>query len=267
MRTETLEVCYTTLGLTPDAGWNEIKQAYRTLVKRWHPDRFATDTDQQRQALERFHAITHAYTMLRAHQAAADRARPHGRWRCQRARVLSWAVRGAWYLGIGGLIAVGYSTFQPPYRHTAPSAPPAQLPGRLTQPVSPRAYVTVGSTHEAVRAIQGPPTWATDRIWEYGGSRLYFKAGRVTGWDIWPGSPLQVQLLPVVSINPVPAYFTVGSTKDEVLAVQGTPTRVTERLWEYGVSRVFFTDNRVTRWEMWPGSPLQAHLVPVEPET
>ena len=267
MGTETLEACYKALGLTPDAGLHEIKQAYRTLVKRWHPDRFAPDTDRQRQALEHFHAITHAYARLRAHQAAADLARSPRRWWRQHGRSVSWAARGAWYLGIGGLIAIGCYAFQPTFRHTAPSAPLLRLSGGLAQAVSPRAYVTVGSTYEAVRAIQGTPTWATDRIWEYGGSRLYFKAGRVTGWDIWPGSPLKVQLLPAASLNPVPAYFTVGSTKDEVLAVQGTPTRVTERLWEYGVSRVFFIDNRVTRWEEWPGSPLQARLLPIEPET
>src|SRR4030095_650163 len=47
--------------LTPDAKFNDIKHAYRTLVKRWHPDRFATDTDRQRQALEHFYAVTYAY--------------------------------------------------------------------------------------------------------------------------------------------------------------------------------------------------------------
>ena len=77
MGPETLEACYKILGLTPDAKFNEIKHAYRTLVKRWHPDRFGTDADQQRQALECFHAITHAYAMLRAHQAAADLSRRH----------------------------------------------------------------------------------------------------------------------------------------------------------------------------------------------
>jgi hypothetical protein len=267
MDAETLVACYKTLGLTPDAQDNEVKHAYRTLVKRWHPDRFATDSDRQRQALERFHAITHAYTLLRAHQAAADLSRLHGsRWR-QRVRALSGVGRGAWCLGLGGLIIVGCYALPPIFRHAAPTAPPARLPGGLAQAVSPRPYVTIGSTHDAVRAIHGPPTWATDRVWEYGGSRLYFKAGRVIGWDIWPGSPLQVQLFPAASINPVPASFTVGSTKDEVLVVQGTPTKVTERLWEYGASRVFFTDNRVIRWEVWPGSPLHAHLLPVEPET
>src|SRR5215813_4610000 len=267
MGPETLEAYYTTLGLNPDAKFNEIKHAYRTLVKRWHPDRFATNADQQRQALERFYAITHAYAMLRAHQAAADLPRLHGGWWRQRVRALSWVGRGAWCLGIGGLIVVGCYAVQPLFRHAASAVPPTRLPGGLAQSVSPHAYITIGSTHDAVRAIHGPPTWATDRVWEYGGSRLYFKAGHVIGWDIWPGSPLKVQLLPATSSSPMPAYFTVGSTKDEVLAVQGTPTRVTERLWEYGGSRVFFTDHRVTRWEVWSGTPLHAHLLAVEPET
>jgi hypothetical protein len=267
MSPETLKGCYETLGLTPDATGSEMKHAYKTLVKRWHPDRFAANPDQQRQALERFHTITQAYAMLRAHRAAADLSRPHAcRWRW-RVRVPSWVGRGAWGLGIGGLIVVGCYALQPTFRHAAPAAPPARLPGGLVQSVSPQAYITIGSTHDAVRAIQGTPTWATDRVWEYGGSRLYFKEGRVTGWDIWPGSPLKVQLFPAAPINPVPTFFTVGSTKDEVLAVQGTPTRVTERLWEYGASRVFFTDHRVTRWEMWPGSPLHARLLPGKPET
>ena len=267
MSPETLDACYTTLGLTPDAKFNEMKHVYRTLVKRWHPDRFATNTDQQRQALEHFHAVTRAYAMLRAHRAAADLVHPHRGWWCQRVRALSWVSSGAWCLGIGGLIIAGCYACQPIFRHAIPAASPTRLPGGLAQSVSPRTYITVGSTYEAVRTIQGTPTLATDRLWEYGGSRLYFKAGHVIGWDIWPGSPLKVQLLPAASSSPMPAYFTVGLTKDEVLAVQGTPTRVTERLWEYGGSRVFFTDHRVTRWEVWSGTPLHAHLLAVEPET
>jgi hypothetical protein len=267
MTPETLEACYKTLGLTPEATFNELKHAYRTLVKHWHPDRFATDAARQRQALEHFHAITHAYTVLRTYRAAADLSYAHSDWLYQGVRALARIGRSAWWLGVSGLIILGCYAFQATLRHAAPSAPPSKLSGSLAQSVSARAYVTVGSTYKAVYAIQGTPTWATDRIWEYGGSRLYFKEGCVIGWDIWPGSPLKVQLLPLTPMNPVPTSFTVGSTKDEVLAVQGTPTRVSERLWEYGASRVFFTDNRVTRWEVWPGSPLHARLLPVAPET
>ena len=263
---DTREACYRTLGLAPDATFDEVKRAYRTLVKLWHPDRFAAGTERQHQALEHFHAITSAYATLRALHAAAGVTRPPAPWLLQ--RMSSWVGIGAVCLGVGVLVIVGLLVFPFAPRHLAPSLPLANRPGILVQSiVSQSEYVTLGSTQDEVLAVQGTPTWATDRMWEYGGSRLYFKAGRVTGWELWPASPLKVQLLPATTFDTVPAFFTVGSTQDEVLAVQGTPTRVTERLWEYGVSRVIFTDNRVARWEVWPGSPLKARISPVEPET
>src|SRR5262245_62112677 len=155
MGPETLEACYTTLGLTPGAKFDEIQHAYRTLVKRWHPDRFATDADRQRQALEHFYAVTHAYAMLRTHQDTVGLSHPRGGWWRQRVCALSWIGRGAWGLGIGVLIVAGCYALQPTFRHAAPSVPPARLPGGLAQSVSPQAYVTIGSTPDAVRAIQG----------------------------------------------------------------------------------------------------------------
>ena len=44
-------------------------------------------------------------------------------------------------------------------------------------------------------------------------------------------------------------YFTVGSNKDEVLAVQGQPNDFDDRVWWYGLSRVFFNQNRVVKWD------------------
>lgn len=43
-------------------------------------------------------------------------------------------------------------------------------------------------------------------------------------------------------------YFTVGSTKDEVLAHQGTPDRFPETSFYYGTSKVLFEHDRVTGW-------------------
>lgn len=57
--------------------------------------------------------------------------------------------------------------------------------------------------------------------------------------------------------NPARGYFTVGSTKDDVLAVQGTPSELNNQVWKYGSSSVFFGGDRVTRWDVWPGSPLK----------
>ena len=38
-----IEECFSTLGIPPSSSIEEIKSAYRDLVKVWHPDRFGSD--------------------------------------------------------------------------------------------------------------------------------------------------------------------------------------------------------------------------------
>lgn len=53
------------IGVSEHASMDEIKKAYRSLVKIHHPDRFATDTkEQQGIAEERFIEIQQAYEIL-----------------------------------------------------------------------------------------------------------------------------------------------------------------------------------------------------------
>jgi len=60
--------------------------------------------------------------------------------------------------------------------------------------------------------------------------------------------------------DPQVPYFTVGSTKDDVVRVQGKPTRITDNLFAYGLSEVYFKDGRVESWRIDPGSPLKARM-------
>lgn len=53
------------------------------------------------------------------------------------------------------------------------------------------------------------------------------------------------------------SYFTLGSTKSDVLRVQGTPSEVSEYQWSYGSSTVQFGDGRVTSWTVRYGYPLK----------
>jgi hypothetical protein len=56
-------------------------------------------------------------------------------------------------------------------------------------------------------------------------------------------------------------HFTIGSTRDEVLAVQGTPTGFSYNTFEYGTSKVHFRDGRVASWENTPAwIPLKVQL-------
>ena len=103
----------------------------------------------------------------------------------------------------------------------------SRVPSVLPQIFERRDYFTVGSTKEEVLAVQGTPSEFTDSTFTYGYSRVHFRGDRVTTWEDRQTNPLRVKLLPTAGIERK-TYFTVGSTKDEVLAVQGTPTEFTD---------------------------------------
>jgi DnaJ-like protein len=52
------------LEVTPSATRREVKRAYRKLVRRWHPDRFANDPRAQAEATARLQMITEAYAVV-----------------------------------------------------------------------------------------------------------------------------------------------------------------------------------------------------------
>ncbi len=54
---------YSVLGVAPGASQEEIKKAYRTLVKKYHPDKFS-GTDLEEVAKEKLQEINEAYKVL-----------------------------------------------------------------------------------------------------------------------------------------------------------------------------------------------------------
>jgi DnaJ-domain-containing protein 1 len=58
------KVYYEALEIKLGASKDEIKQAYKRLVKKWHPDLFFNQPQLQLQAQEKFKKINEAYTKL-----------------------------------------------------------------------------------------------------------------------------------------------------------------------------------------------------------
>jgi hypothetical protein len=117
-------------------------------------------------------------------------------------------------------------------------------------------YITAGLTRDEVTAVLGVPTSSTENKLVYGGSELDFTAGKLTGWKIDPASmPIRVKLWPDAPVDPNLTSFTVGSTKNEVLVVEGTPTLFSADTFGYGGSLVYFKNNRVVSWKNDPASP------------
>ena len=158
-----------------------------------------------------------------------------------------------------------------PYR--APAATPRQLPrvssnqptatpyaaptprrNLVTKPsaipASRHEYFTVGSTKDEVIAVQGDPDQATERRWSYRGSIVEFHNGLVSTWENKSyGDKLRVRMEPSSPVESNMTYFTVGSTKDVVLAVQGTPDEFTDTRWSYGGNVIRFHNGQVVSWQ------------------
>jgi DnaJ domain len=115
-------------------------------------------------------------------------------------------------------------------------------------------YVTAGLSKYEVTSIQGPPTSASENELIYGQSELYFKNDKLVGWRIDPESPIRVKLWPDVPVDPDRDTFWVGSSKSEVIAIQGTPTLWSENTFGYGGSEVYFRKGRVVNWKNDPAT-------------
>jgi hypothetical protein len=115
-----------------------------------------------------------------------------------------------------------------------------------TTNLAPKEYFTVGSTREEVLAIQGEPTRFSDNYLMYGLSMVMFRDGKV---DNWTTGDVELKAKHIIATNlPPQEYFTVGSTRDEVLAIQGEPTRFTDSYLMYGASMVMLRDGKVDYW-------------------
>jgi len=62
-----MEKYYQILNLKPTASLQEIKQAYRQLARKWHPDRFINEPKKLQEAQEKFKKINQAYEILKAY--------------------------------------------------------------------------------------------------------------------------------------------------------------------------------------------------------
>ena len=352
-----LQESYHLLEVEIGAPLEDVKRAYRELVKVWHPDRFAHDPKLQRKAQEKLKQINLAYELIckcdsrstgsrpqtEPSEATSRGARPqaqpprpgaspgstHGPQRSAPSpqpstapqKNINWGRRFVKFAVLVVILAVlkaglfpgghfqrpnavsqlPYQTStpdqnnQPPVvqqpakvseRHfdpnepvevvAAPSAPAgsvaqqqtagvknlASASGSDTAPAPTlRTYFTVGSTKDEVLAVQGTPNEFTETVFSYPyGSEVYFANGRVTSWKI-VASPLKAKLLPTAAAENR-GFFTVGSTKDEVLVVQGTPNEFTDTIFSYPYgSEVYFENDRVTSWKI-VASPLKAKLLP-----
>ncbi len=302
------------LGLEPGAEASEVKRAYRTLVKKWHPDRHQLEPYESRVlAEEKFREIDEAYRRISKNRGKASpfrrpaggdfsAARPAapkprtafrfnrrpgsgtrlfaGTQRVQPA-TLSLAV-AAFILILLFPLLLDIGTYRPirvqkkakghpPIEEThAPVRPQTALPARAPHPALPKPgpaasvhFFTLGSSASRVLEVQGRPGRILGDTWIYGLSDVRFSNGRVCGYDNF-GESLRVRIVPGAHKGSYPHHITIGSTKQQVLLVQGTPTRVAGNRWYYGFAELIFMNGLVTGYDNYFGT-LKMRILPSTP--
>lgn len=311
------------LGASEHSSLNEIKQAYRDLASVWHPDRFSDNPRLQDKATEKLKEINVAYeALVKYHEAHGGfSAAPEEPGECgpekapeqeprdekdmsqafareEEATGKSWFARHMVLLSI--LIALclvgiiymvqarkridfkGLPAYSPPYQATVaesgpgagqaakPASPEKPQPekGKVVPPQKPargNKYFTLGSSREQVLAALGAPQQSGENRWVYGSSYVEFTKGQVTGWLSSSLNPLNVRITP--SRETRGDSFTLGSSRDQVAAAQGTPTQVSKNRWSWGFSYVDFEKERVKSWYSSSMEPLNVVMTPSrEPE-
>jgi hypothetical protein len=266
---------YKILGLEPDASAGEVKQAYRDLAKVWHPDRFEHDTRLQRKAQDKLKEINKAYEILsaRAEQQVKTSPQETKSYNAEPPinssktktndfirtsdKSVTWLVMPAIVVAVIIMIGAMVDNVSQKNRieiksHRDDKFKPTSASSLLGNSRSedfkrqvPSRYFTIGSTKEEVLSVQGTPKAVLDAVWMYGDASVNFSgSGRVIGY-MNPTGTLSVWLRPREDVSAARSqgYFTIGSTKDEVLAVQGIPTTLLDSIWMYGNSSVTFSSN------------------------
>jgi hypothetical protein len=303
---------FRTLGLEPGSKPSEVKRAYRTLVKKWHPDRHHSETYENRALAEKkFREIDEAYKRISGRWK--ETARPESLHRkstgqpaspfrvfkrrgekhrfktdararskidnpiLSRAKIVSPLLLLS---AAAALILFRLSPFssnrsfveETAHEHKTSSSQPVVNTGNSVKSPVAGGQTSVFSNNRQREAndrpgegLQPPSPGSNSSVAGPDGRKGLFIDDR-------PGMSASVDplfSLPPDLLNSKPSasnsFFSMGSTASEVLAVQGTPSRVQGQTWIYGLSEVQFRNGRVSRFNNFDGS-LRVHMVPESPE-
>lgn len=108
------------------------------------------------------------------------------------------------------------------------------------------ATFSLGSKKDDVKKIMGTPTSNNSSSWDYGLSTIYFdKNDTVIGW-----SNIDKNLKVSIGSKKNNAKpFSLNSSKQSVIDAMGTPTSLSSSSWDYGLSTIYFSENKtVNGW-------------------
>src|SRR5258705_7705349 len=173
----TFEQALRVLGLAPDATEQAIKEAYRDLVKVWHPDRFGSDARLRAKAQEKLKDVNAAFEQLRGYRPSDSRpsretAPPVEAPQPAVVYRAKYELTGAWFLPLslaallGFVGAWSYISGRPATQQPSPANEAVQTPASASPTRAPAAPHPVrrGAAEASSSAADAAPTTGSLRV-------------------------------------------------------------------------------------------------------
>ncbi len=233
--------CYQTLGIQPGCTWPQLRTEYRKLVRQWHPDRYQQEPKKKALAEEKLKEINKAFENLSRYRDAFGYLPSDLPASPATSPPQSWGEPGM-HPAQDHLPPDQHDGFDLDWEHPRPTAKPKRY--RLFR------LVLISLVFWLAYVVWRPPSPATK-----------------SQQDIPAQLPAPVITRSESDAQQAPKTlpgdgrtFTIGSSREQVLEIQGSPTRISHDAWYYGKSKVYFANGAVIRWKNDPDNPLQVDL-------
>ena len=247
------DACFEALGIPPDSSWETVRTAYRRAAGKWHPDRFASDPDRQREAEEQFKAISQAHETLAAYY------RQHGELPGGRSGDAAATADGD---DRPEQEAPFRDQYEPSARARDARSTQSSDDALIRRTILKRSLATAFSLAAGVTLLfvligESKKTNGDTASHLDHGHGTQKPVPAVTATASTSRKPANPGAIPrPLNVRPL----TYGASLSEVQDILGVPTRTEGDTWFYGDSEVRFRDGRVVDWWISESDPIRTSL-------
>lgn len=262
-KTFTYKDCYIILNQKHGCSWSELRSAYKKQIQKWHPDRFKGNEKEKAAAEVRIKSINIAYNQIhkyyKKHQCLPQievaqqkpvvntPETPTKPVKSTKQRPVKPSLNkktassvtkprsrrsGLGLLSLSIVIFSVYMYFDDEVTSTPPAHKDTNQPENniRSQQITTRTVKQINTDNRIQKSEQLIPEKDTEE---------------------------NKKLKELERKN---SYFTYGSSIDDVITAQGTPSKTEGDTWFYGKSEVHFSEGVVTHWVRDASSPLKVQL-------
>lgn len=230
--------CYQILEISDDCDWLMLRKKYKSLIQRYHPDRFTAGSAEQLAAEKTIRSYNAAYKLI------ADYYKTN-------------------------------KTLPPRLPQQAEITGIPHTPRKKRPPVSPQASYKKND-HQIKRFSLAKSVLILTSLSSLYLVSIFISDTTPTNPPVITIAKMPLtnySILTDKSDTATPAkdlinikqYFTSGSSLGDVIIIQGQPTRTEGNVWYYGESTVTFNNGVVSNWFRHPDFPLYVRII--EPAT